>query len=293
VTVVAAFVAKMGTAAYRREVQLRNGQDATATTGYAVETIKSILIPLSRTFAYAKRHLGYAGENIVTTLDLDERPGYKKHKAKKKKYGRDEIDRLIEAAEAPWREIIGTGTGLGTRIGETLGIRWKDIDFDDEVVTIAQQANAKREIARLKTETAQRRIEAPTWLITMFREQKLRSTFCEDDDLVFCTITGKPHGHGNVLARGLYAAQDRAGLPRASFHSLRHSHASLWIKEGGDIITLSKRLGHSTHQVTMTTYADEIEEVNDRSARMAHLDRIFGGTGMARQFGTPRMEIVS
>lgn len=39
----------------------------------------------------------------------------------------------------------------------------------------------------------------------------------------------------------------------------------------------------------MTTYADEIEEVNDRSARMAQLDRIFGGTGMARQLGTPQL----
>ena len=115
----------------------------------------------------------------------------------------------------------------------------------------------------------------------MFREIKLRSLYCGPDDLVFCTRTGKPYGHGNVLARGLYRALDRAGLPRTSFHSLRHTHASLWIKDGGDVITLSKRLGHATPQVTMSTYADEIEEANDSAIRRARVNALFGATKMA------------
>ncbi len=90
-----------------------------------------------------------------------------------------------------------------------------------------------------------------------------------------------PHGHGNVLGRGLYPALDRAGLPRTSFHSLRHSHASLWIKGGGDLITLSKRLGHKTPQITMTTYAHEIEEAQDNAARTARVEAMFSGTEMA------------
>jgi integrase len=133
----------------------------------------------------------------------------------------------------------------------------------------------------VKTATGVRRIEAPDWLISMFRELKLRSEFCGEGDLVFCTRTGRPHGHGNVLGRGLYPALDRAGLPRTSLHSLRHSHASLWIKDGGDVITLSKRLGHSTPQVTMTTYADDIEEAADNAVRKARVNALFGSTRMA------------
>ena len=86
---------------------------------------------------------------------------------------------------------------------------------------------------------------------------------------MFCTATGSPHSHGNVLARGLYPALDRAGLPRTTFHSLRHTHASLWIKDGGDVITLSKRLGHANPQITMSVYADGIEEAADHSIRRA------------------------
>jgi integrase len=281
VTAVSKLIARMGTAEYRQMIQERNRQKVDATTGYSVQTVKSVLIPLSRTFAYAKRHLGFGGENPVSALDLDERPGYKQHRQKKRKLGRDELDMLIEAAESPWREIIATAAALGTRMGETLGLTWKSIDFETGIVSIEQQANAKRQIARVKTQTGVRKIEAPDWLISMFRELKIRSPYCGPEDLIFCTRTGKPHGHGNVLSRGLYLALDRAGLPRTSFHSLRHSHASLWIKDGGDVITLSKRLGHATPQVTMTTYADEIEEANDNAVRKARVNALFGATKMA------------
>jgi integrase len=282
----------MSTAEYRRTVQERIGQTADATSGYSVQTIKSALIPLSRTFAYAKRHLGFGGENPVAALDLDERPGYRQHKARKRKLGRDELDRLSEAAESPWREIIATAAALGTRLGETLGICWRHIDFESGLISIEQQANAKREIARVKSESGIRRIEAPDWLLSMLREAKLRSPYSATDDLVFCTATGLPHGHGNVLARGLYPALDRAALPRTSFHSLRHTHASLSIKDGGDVITLSKRLGHATPQVTMSTYADEIEEANDSAIRKARVNALFGGTKMAARLAAEDGEIL-
>ncbi len=109
----------------------------------------------------------------------------------------------------------------------------------------------------------------------------MRSTYCYGDDLVFCTRTGKPHGHGNVLARGLYPALKRAGLPQTSFHSSRHTHSSLWIMDGGGIVTLSKRLGHASPQITMTTYASDIEEANDHSIRKARVNALFGSTKMA------------
>ncbi|MEA2252724.1 MAG: hypothetical protein QOG70_2966 [Solirubrobacteraceae bacterium] len=151
-----------------------------------------------------------------------------------------------------------------------MGLCWRHVDFETGLIEIEQQADAKAEIARLKTETAYRRIEAPDWLMSMLAAVKLASSYSAPDDLVFCTRTGKPHRHGNVLGRGLYPALKRAGLPQTSFHSLRHSHASLWIKDGGDVITLSKRLGHATPQVTMSTYADDIERpTTTRSAGRA------------------------
>ena len=47
------------------------------------------------------------------------------------------------------------------------------------------------------------------------------------------------------------------------------------------MITLSKRLGHATPQVTMTTYAGEIEEADDSTIRKARVNALFGATKMA------------
>lgn len=64
-------------------------------------------------------------------------------------------------------------------------------------------------------------------------------------------------------------------------------------QDGGDVITLSKRLGHSSPQVTMTTYADAIEEANDHSIRKARVDALFADTQMARSLAAPPLRSVS
>jgi integrase len=287
VTAVSALIVRMSSVEYRKEVEQRNGAAPSGKPGYSTATMKAILIPLSRTFAYAKRNLGFAGENAVAALDLDERPGYRERKKKKPKLGRDQLDLLIAYTAPPWRHVVATAAALGTRMGETLGIEWRHVDFSAGVITIEQQANAKRKLAPLKTATSNRRIEAPDWLMAMLREVRMASPHSAEDDLVFCTATGSPHSHGNVLARGLYPALDRAGLPRTTFHSLRHTHASLWIKDGGDVITLSKRLGHANPQITMSVYADEIEEAADHSMRRARVNALFAGTQMAALMAAP------
>jgi len=283
VSVVSRFVARMATPVYRREVQKRVDPRTgpAATTGYAVQTIKGVLIPLSRTFAYAKRNLGFAGENAVAALDLDERPGYRKRKPTPSTLTRDELDLVIAYAPSTWREVIATAAALGTRVGETLGIRWQDIDFNGGKVTIEQQVTERRELAQLKTATSRRSIEAPAWLLTMFADLRTSAAYDEPCHLVFCTRTGRAHGRGNLLSRGLHPALATAGLTRTSFHALRHTHASLWIMDGGDIVSLSKRLGHATPLVTMTTYAHAIDEANDDAVRRARVDAMYASSQMA------------
>ncbi len=44
-------------------------------------------------------------------------------------------------------------------------------------------------------------------------------------------------------------------LPEVPFHALRHSQASALIAAGLDVLTISRRLGHGSPVVTLTTYA--------------------------------------
>jgi len=47
----------------------------------------------------------------------------------------------------------------------------------------------------------------------------------------------------------------RAGLEGFTFHSLRHTHASIMLQQGVSSKTVAERLGHSTVVITLDTYS--------------------------------------
>jgi integrase len=56
------------------------------------------------------------------------------------------------------------------------------------------------------------------------------------------------------------------GMPEITFHSLRHTHASQLIDQGVDIVTISKRLGHSKPDVTLRIYAHLFRKDDSKAA---------------------------
>jgi integrase len=55
-------------------------------------------------------------------------------------------------------------------------------------------------------------------------------------------------------------------MPEITFHSLRHTHASQLIDQGVDIVTISKRLGHSKPDVTLRIYAHLFRKDDSKAA---------------------------
>src|SRR5262249_37649312 len=74
----------------------------------------------------------------------------------------------------------------------------------------------------------------------------------EAETLVFSTIEGNPLSPDN-LSRDWRRFCASKRLPRVSFHSLRHTHASVLIASGVDILAVS-RLGHSRASTTLNVY---------------------------------------
>ena len=58
----------------------------------------------------------------------------------------------------------------------------------------------------------------------------------------------------------------RTGLPKVTFHSLCHSHASALIHAGLDVVRESRQLGHSKPTITLSIYAHEFEEADSGAA---------------------------
>lgn len=55
--------------------------------------------------------------------------------------------------------------------------------------------------------------------------------------------------------------------PPVMFHGLRHSHASALIASGLDVLTVSRRLGHGSPTITLTTYAHMFEKTDAAAAK--------------------------
>jgi integrase len=68
-------------------------------------------------------------------------------------------------------------------------------------------------------------------------------------------------------------------MPAVTLHSLRHTHASMLIANGVDILTISRRLGHSSPTITLGVYGHLIHGTDDRAAQI--MDAAFGSKMVA------------
>ena len=74
--------------------------------------------------------------------------------------------------------------------------------------------------------------------------------------------------------KGFTAAVKRAGIKDFHFHDLRHTFASHYLMEGGDLKTLQVLLGHKSI-VTTAKYAHFVQQ--HLAKEIKRLDKLFGG----------------
>ena len=82
------------------------------------------------------------------------------------------------------------------------------------------------------------------------------------DSQVLATFDGKPQSPNAVTKMWARA------VPETTLHSLRHTHASMLIASGMDILTISRGLGHGSPVVTLRIYGHLIHGSDDRAAQI-------------------------
>ena len=196
----------------------------------------------------------------------------------------DEIKRLLDASEEPYRTLYQAGTGTGCRRGELLGLNWSDLDLEKGLIYVrlsrgrVQDGNGYivRE-APLKTRHSRRTIDLSPSLIQAFLA--LPASDGPDEDHVFRSpLTGGPLDPDNV-DRTFKRHLTLAGLPEFRFHGLRHTHASLLIAAGERPKAIQVRMGHASITTTLNIYGhlmpSAFQGVGER------LDALLQGTSKA------------
>jgi integrase len=171
--------------------------------------------------------------------------------------------------------VVALGTGL--RRGELCALRWQDVDLEGaklEVKRSLEQTRAGLRFKEPKSARGRRTISLSPSVVACLKEHyrgqlelrmKLGQGKPPQDALVFPNhYTGGPRSANNLSGKFVEAMQ-AIGLPHVSLHSLRHTHASMLIKAGEDILTISRRLGHSNAAITLGVYG-HLMSSRDRAA---------------------------
>jgi integrase len=201
----------------------------------------------------------------------------------------DQIAAVLDALKdscSRLRPIVSLALATGMRRGELLALRWSDVDLGQSVLKVERSLEETKAGPRFKspkTKHGRRTITLPSSAIAMLvdhrREQlelrmKLGLGKPAADSLVFCNYDGSPISPNYVSKIWRLAIAGIASIPRVSFHSLRHSHASALIAAGIDVVKVSRRLGHSSPVITLGVYAHLFSGEDDGAA--AAIERVLG-----------------
>ncbi|MFD5259431.1 tyrosine-type recombinase/integrase [Bacillus wiedmannii] len=170
----------------------------------------------------------------------------------------------------------------GMRQGEIMGLRWKDIDFENNVIYVRQTLTQTARIKEgAKNNASIRNVHIPIKLVEelklhqkrIIEEKKYYQRDYNDHDLIICTRDGRPIIPRNCR-KEFYHLTKKLGLPKIRFHDLRHTHATMLIQQNVNVKLISERLGHTDIQTTLNTYSHVLPNMQREVADK--LDEMFG-----------------
>jgi integrase len=190
----------------------------------------------------------------------------------------DDIRAVLEAlSDSDIYPIVVLALSTGARRSEVLALRWCDVDLDHGAVRIEHSLEQTKGGLRLKapkTKAGRRPIQLPALAVDVLNQHrkaqlelrlKLGMGKPDPEAFVFGNHDGSPLSPNNFSVTWRRVVE-KAGLPRVTFHSLRHSHASALIRAGLDVVRVSRQLGHSKPTIILSIYAHEFEEADSGAA---------------------------
>src|SRR5262249_49730306 len=103
------------------------------------------------------------------------------------------------------------------------------------------------------------------------------------DGFVLAAIDGRPQSP-DAISTAWGRAMDQVDMPEITLHSLRHTHASMLIAAGMDILTISRRLGHANPTITLGVYGHLIHGTDDHGGRVRFGSKRVAARGKKSRF---------
>ena len=190
-----------------------------------------------------------------------------------------------------WVPVITVLLGTGMRIGECLGLRWEDLDFEERMISVNhnltdrpdEQGRCFKHIQTPKTEAGNREIpmleEVFQAFLTEYEIQKCLG-FCKEEidgysGFVFSTAYHTVYSAAavnNAIRRVIVAYNKQEAalakkekreallLPGFSAHNLRHTFCTRFCENETNLKVIQDIMGHADISTTMDIYAEATAE---------------------------------
>ena len=247
--------------------------------------------------AIIHRALKYA----VKTDLIDVNPADKVERPRKDRftasfYDGNEVNRLFQVARGTPLELpVMLAAFYGLRRSEVVGLKWDAIDFENKTiairhtVTVCAEKGRRIEVAADTTKTASSRRTLPlvpafqTKLAALKEQQEKNRILCGRS---YCTdylgyVLVDAMGNRlklSYISTAFPALLKRNGLRPIRFHDLRHSCASLLLKNGVPMKQIQEWLGHSDFSTTANIYAHL-----DAGSKLTSAQAMEKGLGMSSE----------
>ncbi len=148
----------------------------------------------------------------------------------------------------------------GMRPGEVAALKWSDICFDKKTIRVSR--------TRIRGKDGPPKTEASYRVVDMLplAEEALRDQYenTKNYEYVFISSEKKPFYSHDVVGVNFQRILKATGVKVRVLYNLRHTYASHMIRNGVDIVYISKQLGHENPNITLTIYTRFIEEDDEK-----------------------------
>lgn len=190
----------------------------------------------------------------------------------------DQYEQLLAACPPadPYHMPLVIAFNTGMRRGEVLGLEWDMVDIEGATIRVErnmiQKGDGVYDLDTPKSAAGYRTITIGPSLVAELKakrqaqmEMRMRYGALYNDSNFVCTWdNGNPVVPGYIKYRSRKLSDD-LGFP-FSFHSLRHTHATMLLDAGEKLKVVQERLGHAKMSTTADTYLHVTEEMRNDTA---------------------------
>lgn len=229
--------------------------------GLSAQTVQHHGRVLSQALAHAVR-MEVIGRNVAQNVIP---PSHKRKEVEP--LTPEDIRKLLEVAystEFYYPILVAVYTGL--RRSEILGLTWRDVNLDEEVLSVNRglhtHSTPAERLQPPKSDKSKRRVSLPEDLVLALRhyrdtkeaDKERLDSVLKGEDPMFARADGTLM-HPDSFSKAVVRFANRANLHGVHLHFLRHTQASLLLEQGESPKVISERLGHASSAFTSDYYS--------------------------------------